>query len=81
MSTETITLPATLGELESRGCTLFSRWQSMKSGRLAIIVNRTWTWGEHIVVTVLDVESETASDVRADDWLRWVKNKSFVRIK
>jgi hypothetical protein len=69
----------TIGELDEAGVRLYSRWQSMKTGAELIVVSRSWQPGGFIIVNVLDVRRERTAEVRADDWLRWIRSGSVKR--
>lgn len=70
----------TIGQIDASGSRLYSRWTSVKSGALLVVVNRTWTPGDFVVLHVLDVQRERVSEVRSDDWLRWIGAGNVKRV-
>lgn len=72
-------LTPTPGELDRMGSALWSRWISSKSGRTLIVVNRAIHSDGSYLITVLDVDQEQPTDVRAEDWQRWIREKKVYR--
>lgn len=70
----------TIGQMDDAGATLYSRWISVKTGALLVVVNRTWTPGDFVVLHVLDVQRERVAEVRSDDWLRWIGAGNVKRV-
>lgn len=73
----------TLSELTDMEVTPWSKWLNVATGRIMMVDQRLIDpqTNECAELRVVSLEQETASEVRAIDFARWIDEKKITRIK